>query len=86
MDGKNSAGAGASPELLNSIGQAFLQFTEFAQQYPGLEASTFVQNLAVTLETASLLLQHHADVYDDDIFLQTLNSVLEYSSRSSRSA
>ncbi len=72
------AGAGATPELLNSVGQAFLRFTESAQQYPGLEAATFARNVTLTLETANLLLQLHSDVYSDDIFPHTLATVLAH--------
>ena len=71
-------GAGATPELLNSVGQAFLQFTESAQHYPGLDAATFARNLAVTLETANRILHYHSDVYSDDIFPHTLATVLAH--------
>ncbi len=76
--GRIRAGAGATPELLNSVGQAFLRFTESAQQYPGLEAATFARNVTLTLETANLLLQLHSDVYSDDIFPHTLATVLAH--------
>lgn len=71
-------GEGASPDLLNSVGEAFVQFTKEAIAYPGLEAATFVNNLSVTLETAKLLLQYHSDAYEDDIFAQSLATVVEY--------